>query len=98
MCINYNDLSSIDKANITKLINAKKALDKAKALYDKEVAKSFDTIKNSGSIKKDFTTISYIQGGEYITLDTVKVKNELPDLYQKYSKTVSRKDTVKVIL
>ena len=95
---NYKDLSSVDKANITKLINAKKALDKAKALYDKEIAKSFETIKNNGSIKKDYATISFVQGGEYMTLDTVKVKNELPDLYAKYSKMVSRKDTVKVVL
>ena len=98
MGINYNTLSSVEKANITKLINAKKALDKAKEVYDKEVAKNFDTIKNNGSIKKDYATISYIPSSDYISLDTTRIKVEEPQLYNKYGKTIHRSDSIKVVL
>lgn len=94
----YKALNTSDKTVITKLINAKIALDDAKKAYDELVDKALDIAKNNGTITKGYAKVIYTPQGEYITLDTTKVKNELPDLYAKYSKVVNRKESIKVLL
>lgn len=96
--MDYKALNASDKSTITKLINAKIALDDAKKAYDELVDKALDIAKNNGTITKGYTKVIYTPQGEYTTLDTSKVKSELPDLYAKYSKVVNRKEALKVLL
>ena len=94
----YQALNTSDKNTITKLINAKIALDDAKKEYDKLVNKALDIAKNNGTITKGYAKVIYTPQSEYTTLDTTRVKSDLPDLYAKYSKVVNRKEALKVLL
>ena len=96
--MNYSQLNTTEKANITKLINARKALDKAQREYEKMVEKNFSTIKEYGTIQKEYAKISYTPNSEYITLDTTRLKAEKPELLTEYGKTVARKESVRVVL
>ena len=96
--MDYKALNANDKSTITKLINAKMALDNAKKAYDELVDKALDIAKNNGTITKEYAKVIYTPSSEYTTLDTTKVKSELPDLYAKYSKVVNRKESIKVLL
>ena len=100
--MNYNELNTTQKAMTTRLLNAKKALNKAQEAYDREVAKSIETLKACGNIRKDTALISYTPSSTSISLDTVKLRNADAELYGKllaeYKRETNRKETLRVVL
>lgn len=96
--MNYNNLTTMEKTTITKLLTAKKALEKAKADYDKAVEKSMAIAKACGHIDKGYAKISYTPESEYITLDTTRLKADKPELLDTYGKQVKRGESLRVVL
>jgi hypothetical protein len=96
--MDYNKLATSEKTLVTKMLNAKIALDKAQKAYNKAIENGLEVARKSGTIKKGYAKIIYTPAGDYMTLDTVKIKAEHPELAEEYSKEVSRKESVKVLL
>lgn len=94
--MDYNTLNTSDKTLITRLITAKNALDDAKATYDKLATQAVEVVKNSGYILKDKTRISYYAPTTTTTVDSKRLREELPDVYNLYSKTSNRREYITV--
>ena len=96
--MNYNNLTTNEKAIVSRMLNAKKALEKAQADYEKAVKRGLGLAKKSGTIAKGSEKIIYMPENTYLSVDSARLKNELPVVYAEYSKVVNRKDSVKVVL
>ncbi len=75
----------------------------SKSIKDKQVELKADLLKamESHGIKKwdnELMTITYIDEGTKTSLDSKKIKEELPGIFEKYSKTSNVKSSVRIKL
>lgn len=75
-----------------------KTIDEAKAKYDEIVGtiKNLMIDKNIKSFENDLVKISYIAPTERTSIDSVKLKKELPEIAEKYSKISQVSDSVRL--
>ena len=98
MCMNYTNLSLAEKQALTHLFNTKRALLNAEKQHAKAVENALEIVKKYGTLEKSGDKAVYSPDSEYITLDTIRLKSDMPELLNTYGKTVKRKASVKVLL
>ena len=84
-------------SNIKKVQKAKVALNK----IENELKENFKEVMESNGIKKWISpdgsfTVTYVAPTTSTTLDSKKIKEELPEIYQAYSKTSNKAGYVKL--
>ena len=98
MCIDYTKLSLAEKQALTHLFNTKRALINAEKQHAKAVENALNIVKKYGTLEKSGNKAVYAPESEYITLDTTRLKSDMPELLDTYGKTVKRKASVKVLI
>lgn len=98
MSIDYSTLTLAEKQALTHLFNTKKALLNAEKQHAKAVENALEVVKRYGTLEKSGNKAVYSPESEYITLDTTRLKSEMPELLDTYGKTVKRKASVKVLI
>ncbi len=66
---------------------------------DENLRDELKVAMKANNVKKfdnDFLSITYIAEGQRLTIDTKKLKDEKPDLWNEYSKTTDVKDSVRI--
>lgn len=84
-------------SNIKKFQKAKVALNQ----IENELKENFKEVMESNGIKKWISpdgsfTVTYVAPTTSTTLDSKKIKEELPEIYQAYSKTSNKSGYVKL--
>lgn len=94
----YQELNNQERKMLSRVLNTKKALEQAQKAHYKAVEQIMGLAEKSGTLEKNGEKVIYKPSNEYITLDTVKLKAEQPELAKQYSKLVERKASVQVLL
>ena len=99
LVIAENAIKELYKVELT-LQNLKKKQDEIQAQADEIRNLILKAMKEQGikSFENDFLKLTYIAPSERETIDTTKLKKDLPEIAQKYSKKISVKETVRITL
>lgn len=99
LVIAENAIKELYKVELT-LQNLKKKQDEIQAQADEIRNLILKAMKEQGikSFENDFLKLTYIAPSERETIDTKKLKKDLPEIAQKYSKKISVKETVRITL
>ncbi len=99
LVIAENAIKELYKVELT-LQNLKKKQDEIQAQADEIRNLILKAMKEQGikSFENDFLKLTYIAPSERVSIDTQKLKKELPDIAEKYSKKIPVKETVRITL
>ena len=95
---NLKEISEVETEINLRIASLKEELDNLKQ-KDQDLREALKEAMKSEGIKKyesDFITVTYVPESNRTTIDTKRLKDEKPELWNEYSKTTPVSDSVRI--
>lgn len=96
---NEIEISQDFKDNYKQFINLKNKIEEAQSVIKKELITYYESLPEEERKQIDFDTfkVSYVKGSIRKTLDSKKLQDEKPEIYNEYLKETQVSSTIKFI-
>lgn len=93
------EISQEFKDNYKKFVNLKNTIEEAQKIIKEQLIAYYESLPEEDRKQMDFDTfkVSYVKGSIRKTLDSKKLQDEEPEIYNKYLKETEVSSTIKFI-
>lgn len=93
------EISQEFKDNYKKFVNLKNTIEEAQKIIKEQLIAYYESLPEEDRKQMDFDTfkVSYVKGSIRKTLDSKKLQDEEPEIYNKYLKETQVSSTIKFI-